>query len=56
MVTQLYRYALRRMETDADQSTINRLSGSYTAAAQNMTNLIGGLAQTPGFLNRRNGQ
>jgi hypothetical protein len=56
MVTQLYRYALRRIETDADQSTINQLAGSYTTASQNMTNLVGGLAQTPGFLNRRNGQ
>lgn len=56
MVTQLYRYALRRMESSADQSTISKLASSYTSASQNTASLLGGLAQTPGFLNRLNGQ
>jgi hypothetical protein len=56
MVTQLYRYALRRIENDADQPTIGALASSYTGAAQSMPGLLGGLAQTPGFLKRLNVQ
>jgi hypothetical protein len=56
MVTQLYRYALRRMESSADQATISKLATSYTSASQSTASLLGGLAQTPGFLNRLNGQ
>ena len=56
MVTQLYRYALRRMENDADQPTISKLASAYTSASQNTASLLGGLAQTPGFLKRLNVQ
>jgi hypothetical protein len=48
LVKQLYRYALRRVE--------NSLTTSYTGASQNLSKLISGLAQTPGFLNRLNVQ
>ena len=56
LVKQLYRYALRRVENDADTSTLNSLTTSYTGASQNLSKLISGLAQTPGFLNRLNVQ
>ncbi|HWZ91115.1 MAG TPA: DUF1588 domain-containing protein [Polyangiaceae bacterium] len=56
LVTQLYRYALKRVESDADQQTISDLSTSYTGASQSMSKLIGGLTQTQGFLNRLNEQ
>ncbi len=56
MVNQLYRYALKRIETDADQQTLAGLASTYTGADQNLSKLIAGLAQTPGFLNRLNVQ
>ncbi|HTA91663.1 MAG TPA: DUF1588 domain-containing protein [Polyangiaceae bacterium] len=56
MVTQLYRYALKRLENDADQATLSSLSSAYTGGAQNMSKLLGGLTQTQGFLNRLNVQ
>jgi len=56
MVTQLYRYATRRIENDADGVTIDKLAGTYAQASQDLTKLIGGLTQTPAFLNRLNEQ
>jgi hypothetical protein len=56
LVKQLYRYALKRVENDADTNTLSGLDTSYTAASQNLSTLISGLAQTPGFLNRLNVQ
>ncbi len=55
MVKQLYRYALRRIESDADAHTLNGLTSSY-GNDQSLSKLISGLAQTPGFLNRLNVQ
>jgi hypothetical protein len=54
LVTQLYRYALKRIENDADQTTISNLASSYTSASQDMSKLIGGLTQTQAFMNRLN--
>ena len=56
LVTQLYRYALRRINNGADKQTLSGLSSSYTQSEQNMSQLINGLAQTQGFLNRLNVQ
>ena len=56
LVTQLYRYALRRATNPADKATLGTLSASYTTSEQNMSKLIAGLAQTQGFLNRLNVQ
>ena len=56
MVTQLYRYALKRIDNSADKATIQGLSSSYTTGQQNISKLIGGLAQTQGFMNRLNEQ
>ena len=56
MVNQLYRYALKRIENDADAKTLAGLATTYTSADQNLSKLIAGLAQTPGFLNRLNVQ
>lgn len=56
MVTQLYRYALKRIENDADGSTIGKLASDYTAGSQNLSTLISGLTQTQGFMNRLNEQ
>ena len=56
MVKQLYRYALKRIENDADTDTINKLSSDYSGASQNLSTLISGLTQTQGFTNRLNQQ
>jgi hypothetical protein len=56
MVTQLYRYALKRIENDADQTTLSKLASDYTGASQNLSKLIAGLTQTQGFMNRMNVQ
>jgi hypothetical protein len=56
MVNQLYRYALKRIENDADAKTLAGLATTYAGADQNLSKLISGLAQTPGFLNRLNVQ
>jgi hypothetical protein len=56
LVTQLYRYALKRLENDADQKTIGNLASSYTSASQSMSKLIAGLTQTQAFQNRLNVQ
>ena len=56
MVTQLYRYALRRIDNDADKQTLGALASSYSSGQQNMSKLISSLAQTQGFLNRLNEQ
>jgi hypothetical protein len=52
LVTQLYRYSLRRITNAADKPTIGALAADYTTNEQNMSKLINGLAQTQGFLNR----
>ena len=56
LVTQLYRYALRRATNDADKPTIGGLASDFTTSEQNMSKLVNGLAQTQGFLNRLNVQ
>ncbi|HEY4105414.1 MAG TPA: DUF1588 domain-containing protein, partial [Polyangiaceae bacterium] len=56
MVTQLYRYALKRIENDADQDTLSKLAGDYTTSSQSLSKLISGLTQTQGFMNRMNVQ
>jgi hypothetical protein len=56
LVTQLYRYALRRATNDADKATLGGLAADFTSSEQNVSKLINGLAQTQGFLNRLNVQ
>jgi hypothetical protein len=54
LVKQLYRFTLKRVETSADEATINTLAGAFTSTAQNLPELLLGLTQSEAFLNRWN--
>lgn len=54
LVKQLYRYTVKRVETSADEATINTLAGAFTSTAQNLPDLLLGLTQSEAFLNRWN--
>jgi hypothetical protein len=54
LVKQLYRYTVKRVETSADEATINTLAGAFTTTAQNLPDLLLGLTQSEAFLNRWN--
>ncbi len=56
MVKQLYRYALKRIENDADTNTLGKLATDYSGASQDLSTLISELTQTQGFMNRLNEQ
>ncbi|HXK20633.1 MAG TPA: DUF1592 domain-containing protein [Polyangiaceae bacterium] len=56
LVKQLYRYTVKRHETDGDAATINTLAGAFAGTAQNMPGLLVGLTKSDAFLNRWNQQ
>jgi hypothetical protein len=56
LVKQLYRYTVKRHETDGDAVTINTLAGAFAGTAQNMPGLLVGLTKSDAFLNRWNQQ
>jgi len=56
LVKQLYRYTVKRHETDGDAAAINTLAGAFAGTAQNMPGLLVGLTKSDAFLNRWNQQ
>jgi hypothetical protein len=56
LVTQLYRYTTRRLETEADRPVLSALTAAFSDGGQNLTGLLQGLTNTEAFLERRNEQ
>ncbi|HXK19204.1 MAG TPA: DUF1592 domain-containing protein [Polyangiaceae bacterium] len=56
LVKQLYRYSVKRKETDADAASIDTLATAFAGTAQNMPALLVGLTKTQAFTNRWNQQ
>jgi len=54
LVTQLYRYTVKRPETSGDTASIDTLAGAYASTAQSMPDLLAGLATSAAFTNRWN--
>lgn len=54
LVTQLYRYTVKRHETSGDTASIDTLAGAYASTAQSMPDLLAGLATSAAFTNRWN--
>jgi hypothetical protein len=54
LVTQLYRYSVKRHETSGDNASIDTLAGAYASTAQSMPELLVGLTKSEAFLNRWN--
>lgn len=54
LVSQLYRYTVKRHETSGDTASIDTLAGVYASAAQSMPDLLAGLTKSEAFLNRWN--
>jgi hypothetical protein len=55
LVTQLYRYAIRRMDAGADEPTLTSLTSKFKDG-QSIRQLLAALTQTEPFLNRMNAQ
>jgi Protein of unknown function (DUF1592)/Protein of unknown function (DUF1588)/Protein of unknown function (DUF1595)/Protein of unknown function (DUF1587)/Protein of unknown function (DUF1585) len=56
LVKQLYRYTVKRKETDGDTVSIDALAGAFVGTAQNMPELLVGLTKTSAFTSRWNQQ
>jgi hypothetical protein len=56
LVKQLYRYSVKRKETDGDAASIDTLATAFAGTAQNMPTLLVGLTKTQAFTNRWNQQ
>jgi hypothetical protein len=54
LVKQLYRYTLKRQETDADVATIDTLASAFAGTAQTLPELLVGLTKTEAFSHRWN--
>jgi hypothetical protein len=54
LVKQLYRYSVKRHETSGDEASIAALAEVFSATAQNLPELLVGLAGSQAFLNRWN--
>jgi len=54
LVTQLYRYAIKRMDAGADEPTLTSLTSQFRNG-QNLRKVLAALTQTEPFLNRMNG-
>lgn len=54
LVTQLYRYTVKRKETNGDAASIGTLAGAFASTAQSMPELLVGLAKSEAFTNRWN--
>jgi hypothetical protein len=54
LVKQLYRYTMKRKETNGDTATINTLAGAFTGTAQSMPALLAAITQSEAFKNRWN--
>lgn len=56
LVRQLYRYGMKRHETNGDSATIDTLAKAFVGTAQTMPELLVGLAKSEAFTNRWNQQ
>jgi hypothetical protein len=54
LVKQLYRYTMKRHETSGDEASIATLAGAFAGAAQNLPELLVGIAKSEAFTNRWN--
>jgi hypothetical protein len=54
LVRQLYRYTVKRRETSGDEASIDTLAGVFAGAAQNLPELLVGIAKSEAFMNRWN--
>jgi len=54
LVKQLYRYSMKRKETNGDTATINTLAAAFTGTAQNMPELLSAITKSEAFTNRWN--
>jgi hypothetical protein len=54
LVTQLYRYTVKRHETSGDTASIDTLAGAFASTAQSMPDLLVGLTASDAFKNRWN--
>jgi hypothetical protein len=55
-VRQLFRYAIKRVETSYDEDTLSKLARVYAGSNQNLVELLLALSQTEAFLYRTNGE
>jgi hypothetical protein len=56
LVRQLYRYTVKRRETDGDSASIGTLAAAFAGTAQTMPELLVALTKTDAFMNRWNQQ
>jgi Protein of unknown function (DUF1588)/Protein of unknown function (DUF1585) len=56
LVKQIYRYTVKRHETDGDAASIDTLAGAFASTAQSMPELLVGLTKADAFMNRWNQQ
>jgi len=56
LVRQLYRYTVKRHETDGDSASIDTLAATFASTAQSLPDLLVGLTKSSAFLNRWNQQ